>query len=152
MKKYILKICLFILIFYILDYGLSLVIREGYKKINLGIKGKLNKLYYGNIDEKVIILGSSRAVCHFNSVVMENIYKKSTYNFGIGAAPIREHHFVLDTIIKRGYLPSHVIYNIGINTFGGEGRSASFHYIDQQPYYIDNNMLRYIIKNRGYRY
>lgn len=152
MKKYVLKIFLFILIFYILDYGISFIVKEGYKKINLGIEGKLNKLYYGSIDEEVIILGCSRAVSHFNPIVMENIYKKSTYNFGIGAAPIREHYLILDTIIKRGHRPSYIIYNIGINTFGKENIPFSFHYNEHRPYYVDYKGIKHILREKGYRY
>ncbi|MFH1449281.1 MAG: hypothetical protein ABIG09_02600 [bacterium] len=153
MKRYLLKIGLFILFFFILDYNISLVVKKGYKKINLGIEGKLNKLCYGNISEKVIILGSSRAATHFNPMVMENIYQKLTYNFGFGGVSVREHYTILSTIIKRGYHPSKVIYNLGINTLEKEEKKSwRFLYKEHQPYYVDDDTIKDILREQGFRY
>lgn len=153
MKKNFLKILVFLLIFMLLDLGISVVLKRGYKKINYEIIGKLNKLYYGNVNEEVIILGDSRAIEHFNPIVLEKVYKKLTYNFGIAATPVREHYFIISTIINRGFHPSKVIYNIGINTFGKEGKKpAGFHYYDHQPYYSENKLLKKIIIGQEYNY
>ena len=41
-----------------------------------------NDIYSGNIKSDVIILGSSRALLHYNTLVIDSILQCSSYNLG----------------------------------------------------------------------
>lgn len=81
MKSFILKCILFICLLAIVDFCSSalFMLRD---RQNSGTTGRINHVI-NHSDEEVLILGSSRAVRHFNSRILEDSLGLKVYNIGV---------------------------------------------------------------------
>lgn len=81
MKKFIFKIIIIFTIVAILDYFFGVVMGHVVNNINVGGQGRDN--YICNVaEEDILVFGSSRAVHHYNSTILEDSLGMSCYNCG----------------------------------------------------------------------
>lgn len=83
MKKFVLKSMLFLAIMVVIDMcaGNFFQLRE---KVKAGTRGRINHVINRSTDD-VIIMGSSRALHHYNSRILEDSLGLSVYNMGVDA-------------------------------------------------------------------
>lgn len=81
MKKFIFKIIIIFTIVAIFDYFIGVVMGHVVNNINVGGQGRDN--YICNVaEEDILVFGSSRAVHHYNSTILEDSLGMSCYNCG----------------------------------------------------------------------
>ncbi|MBQ7362557.1 MAG: hypothetical protein IJW68_08735 [Bacteroidaceae bacterium] len=81
MKKFIFKIIIIFTIVAIFDYFFGVVMGHVVNNINVGGQGRDN--YICNVaEEDILVFGSSRAVHHYNSTILEDSLGMSCYNCG----------------------------------------------------------------------
>lgn len=104
--KYILLVLSIFLVLFFVDriFGKLLDKLYGYQtdKVTYAIK---------NAHEDIVILGSSRAVAHYDSKIIENETGLSCFNYGVGGQNIYYHYAILNTLI-RTHKPKIVVYEL----------------------------------------
>ena len=81
MKKFIFKIIIIFTIVAIFDFFFGVVMGHVVNNINVGGQGRDN--YICNVaEEDILVFGSSRAVHHYNSTILEDSLGMSCYNCG----------------------------------------------------------------------
>lgn len=106
MKNFIKNSILFLLIFFIVDKGFYYFLfkapaREYDKRLELVYLGKMNK--------KIIILGSSRGSDNILAGQIQNATGKSTYNLSYQGCDVTFQYFMLYTLLKFNHKPETVI-------------------------------------------
>lgn len=82
MKKFILKIVLFVILFIALDVTFGLVCGYMYRNAKGGTTKALNYLIQ-DCDKDILVMGSSRAHCHYDDKMIEDSLGLSCYNTGV---------------------------------------------------------------------
>ena len=148
MKKFCIKLCLYLLLIYTISFIIDLVFSKIAKDGNEYTSW--NDLYANNINADLLVFGSSRAMNHFNTLIIEDSLKLQSYNFGFSSARIeisllrlREHLRVCS--IK----PQYVTLEIDWLTIDNEKRLSHPYRIF--PYLLFNgNMYKYTHHFKGY--
>ena len=83
MRFFLLKVILYTACLYVLGTSIENIVERGLKLTDFGIIGDWNKIFEGDINDEVIILGSSRAVDHLDPRIFEHTVKMTCYNLGI---------------------------------------------------------------------
>lgn len=116
MKKFVIRLSAFIVIFIVVGYALQWVVDTGLKKTNFVPEYKeWYDITNSKINADIIILGSSKAVKQISPKDFEQGFKLSTYNLGmIGQCfPMQKWRF--DVYLKYNKKPKYVIQIVAIN-------------------------------------
>lgn len=99
-KNILLRTVLFLAILFALDRSIGMILLNmGDNVSHAGSFGMINKILKNNSD--VIILGSSRALHHFDSEVIEKHLEKKVYNAGRGGQGLPYSRLVVDVICEK---------------------------------------------------
>lgn len=109
MKKFILKCLLFLSILHVIDISAGKVFKMQ-DKVKSGTGYKVNYVMKKSEDD-ILILGSSRAVHHFNSKIFEDSLDLKTYNAAIDGHGIVLMKPMVEEYIKR-HNPKLIIYEL----------------------------------------
>jgi len=105
MKKFLLTLCLFYLLFFIYDKA-YLLIRNYTPKTEFD--NRLEMLINGKINKELIIMGSSRGARDIIASRLENKIGLNAYNLSYLGANIEFHEFLLRTLIKFNKIPKFI--------------------------------------------
>ena len=106
MKRFLLHIALFVLLFLGIDkvfyvFIAHAPIKENDKRLQLVLDGQMNK--------DMIILGSSRGVNNIIAKQLEDSTGLSTYNLSYRGTDVVFHHFLSETLLRFNQAPKHLI-------------------------------------------
>ena len=116
MKRFIIKILLFILAFIIISYMLQIIIDTGLKRAKVNKYYDWNLAIKGEMSSDIIILGSSRAWVHYNPKIIEKYTNKSCYNLGIDAANMQIQQTKWNIYKTYNKKPKIIIQNVDLGT------------------------------------
>ena len=123
MKRFLINIILFFLLFYLIDKSFLLVrsktaFSDHDKRLERVINGKINK--------DIIVLGSSRGVADIATWVIEDSLKKSAFNLSYGGSNVAFQNYVLEKHLAHAKVkPEYLIkliddsFEIGFNPNNG---------------------------------
>ena len=116
-------IILFLLLTLLVDRGLHILLQKGLERIETGqiSGGRVNQAR--RTAAEVVILGSSRAMHHYNPIILEKYLHRSVYNAGSDGMGLNYCLGLMDLLLKN-YTPFLFIINV-------DGESIS---IDNQRY------------------
>jgi hypothetical protein len=86
MKRFIIKILLFTTILAVVTTSLDYAVTQGLRYTGGGLDSehqRWNDIFSANINADVLLMGSSRAVNHFNPAILDSILNIHSYNIGI---------------------------------------------------------------------
>lgn len=109
MKKFLLRAILFLLILYGCDYAIGMAARYFIEKPRGGMSLK-HKEIHDTVKPDIVILGSSRAVHHYNPYIIGDMLNAEAYNMGIDGNGILLMYPYLANLLKR-HVPKVVIYD-----------------------------------------
>jgi len=110
MRRRLYGALLFLAVFFFLDRFLYEVIMAGFQRTTTGEAGGIiNKALQKRVD--LLILGSSRAVHHYDPRVLHSVLYLSAYNAGCNSQEIHYMKGLTDLVLKR-YTPRITIINI----------------------------------------
>ena len=115
MKKFLIRIGLFVLPVILLAYPIDCIITSGLKKsrsFSYGKSAVWNDILQGQIHSDCIILGSSRATQHIDPTMIERETGIDTYNLGTDAHNVNMDMFKFDQLLKYNTRPKYVIYSV----------------------------------------
>lgn len=133
MKQFIIKLLLFFLLLIIIDFtvGYTLTYLSNYAK---GGDTARNNYICNQTNEDLLILGSSRAIHHYNAKILKDSLKMSCYNCGQNGNGILLMYGRL-LIINKRYKPRLIIYDVQ-PTFDYLEGEDNHKYLDLlKPYY-----------------
>ena len=113
MKKFLLKICLFLLFIIVMDVTFGCLCNFLYNNAKGG--ETLNQKYIlRDNSAKVLIMGSSRSRHHYSPQIIEDSLGLATYNCGLDGNGIIYQYGLLKLILKRS-APRIIVYDITAN-------------------------------------
>ncbi len=108
-----------------------------------------NHLYYDDMDDELLVFGSSRAQVHFSSKIITDSLGLKTYNFGLPGASINYSYIQLREILKhRKTPPRYVTLEVCFHTL--MPRPLPYHYQMMPKMLFNVNMFRYHGNNDVY--
>lgn len=120
MKKFICKISIFIIFFIVFNYVFvwfyETPLRRKIKQGTYVKQLKWNDIHQYKNYYDIVILGSSRAYCSYNPVIIDSVTNLHSYNMGTGSQNITETYYMLKEIFKY-QKPKFVIYEIFLPSF-----------------------------------
>jgi hypothetical protein len=133
------RIAAFFLLFALLSIGLNVVINYGMHRITTSGYGVSNRVMGGKVNAEIVISGSSRALTHYESEIIEKITGFSTFNIGRNGAQTDMQLAYLKAYLNNNAKPKLVIHNLDLFSFQTSKEifdpAQYMPYLDQTPIY-----------------
>lgn len=139
MKKFLFKGFIFLSISVGIAYLLDYMIQEGLKTSNYREVTKWNEVIEGGIDAQILILGSSRALVHFDCEYIQKITGKTCYNLGFDGTTYPLQKLMLELYLSENKIPEKIIWSLDYNTFSED---PDFYGFEQLVPFRDNAFIR----------
>lgn len=148
MKKFLIKISLFLVIFTLTYLGIFYMIHNGIRKSRYVDYAEWNEIYNGEINADVLIMGSSRAWHHVDPHLVDSSLNMESYNMGIDG-----YHFSMQITkydIYRNYniKPTGIIYIV--DHFSFDKRDDLFNKYQFIPYFNDTIITNKLKEYKGF--
>lgn len=153
MKKFIVRITAFLLLLVFFISCLDVFLSKYIKKSNsyaIGEYPTWNAIFDGKVDSDIVIYGNSRAWQHFDSSMIEESLKCSTFNLGINGHPFLLQYLRHKLLLKHNPKPKLIIQSV--DDTGTFFRRDDLHNPDQMlPYMLWNEEIHdATISMKGY--
>jgi hypothetical protein len=102
-----------ILLAFVVDYGISI----GLRRIKTSDFGISNQLVAGQINGEILISGSSRAVCHYDPELIQDVTGLRTFNIGRNGSQTDMQVAILKTYLRHNANPKLLIHNLDSFSF-----------------------------------
>ena len=151
MKKLVIKIIVFTIVFVVVDYAIGCLFKTIQNKV---IEYPIN---YGNaylkavyaIDDDVVIVGESRAHCHFVPSILEDSLHLSVVNVATDGSYMSQQAAVIRMMLKR-YVPRVIIWEVNpVSLMGKEHEDELLSALDLTPFYLTDSLSKCLINQRG---
>jgi hypothetical protein len=133
------RIAVFFIFLILTIFGFHHLIQFGMRRIETGSYGVTNRIVSGQINAEIIITGSSRALTHYDSRIIQNVTGRSTFNIGVNGSQTDMQLAVLETYLQHNVPPKLVIHNLDSFTFVTTKEiydpAQYLPYLDQAPIY-----------------
>jgi len=143
MKKFLIKISLFVLPIMLLLIPLDKLISKNLAKSNSFANGEYlvyNDIYNGTLNAEIMIYGSSRAWRHFNSAMIEDSLGRTTYNLGINGHNFWLQYLRHKELMKNNQIPKFIIMSVDV--FSLAKRPDLYNYKQFLPYSLFNQDIK----------
>lgn len=153
MKKFILKILVFISPVILSGYFIDFFISQNLRKSNSHAVMEYptwNAIMDGKLNADILVYGSSRAWVHFDPKIMEDSLNHSVYNLGIEGHTFNMQYFRHLLALKYNPKPKLIIHSVDIGTIS----KGNLYNEDQfLPYMLWNDAFyMYMSKYEGFSY
>ena len=141
MKKFLIRFIIWIGIACILAIPIDMIISYGLRKTDIRKYAVWNDIYKGGLNADLIVIGSSRAWCGYNTFILDSMLNCNSYNLGMVGHGIDYQIIRYDTYCRYNNLPKVVLVNTEfISTLG---ISAEDQYEREQffPYIYDKELI-----------
>ena len=122
------------------------MIGEGLRRIEVSTFGSANRLVNGEINTEIIISGSSRALVHYNPLIVSNITGRSAFNIGRNGSRIDVQLAVLKSYLKHNKAPKLVIQNLDLHSLLTTPREELVDPVYYMPYLEDEELYRTLLR------
>jgi hypothetical protein len=151
MKRFFVKLWVFVLPFLITLYGLDVFISKNLAKSNLADNSTWKAIYNGTVNADIVIYGASRALQHIDPAILEDTLHQSAYNLGIHAYNFEMQYLRHKLFLKYNKKPKLIICSLDFMTF--QKRADLFNPGQFLPYMLfDSLMRKYTADYIGYKY
>jgi len=113
----LLRILAFFFLLAVLAFGLDQVFTFGLRRIKSSDFGVSNKIMAGQVNAQIVISGSSRAVCHYDPRILEQVTGLKTFNIGRNGSQTDMQLAVLKAYLRHNTKPRLVIHNLDAFSF-----------------------------------
>lgn len=151
MKKLVIKIIVFTVLFVVVDYAIGCLFKTIQNKV---IEYPIN---YGNaylkavyaIDDDVVIVGESRAHCHFVPSILEDSLHLSVVNVATDGSYMSQQAAVIRMMLNR-YVPKVIIWEVNPGSLmGKEHEDELLSALELTPFYSTDSLSKCLINQRG---
>lgn len=121
-------------------FALQYIINTGLQTSRHELYAEWNDIFDGKINSEILILGSSRAVNHYSSVILENKLNHSVYNIGIEGYRFPMQYERFRIYLKYNKKPKVILQNL--ESFMFERNTELFNSTQFLPYLDDPDIQR----------
>tara|TARA_R110002020_G_scaffold82873_2_gene205406 strand:- start:239 stop:1165 length:927 start_codon:yes stop_codon:yes gene_type:complete len=143
MKLFGIKLLSISIVFVSILYGVDYLIQEGLKTSNYREVSKWNEVITGGIEADILIVGSSRALVHYDCELIEEITGKKCYNLGFDGTLFKHQQLMLDLYLKNNKAPETLVWNVDYHSFGN---SREFYGFEQLMPYQNQLEVKLLLK------
>ncbi|GAA0880887.1 hypothetical protein GCM10009119_38570 [Algoriphagus jejuensis] len=143
MNEFLVKLFIFSTIFIGLCYGVDYLIEKGIKTSSYREISKWSEVIEGGIDADILIVGSSRALVHFDPRIIENNTGFTCYNLGLDGSKYESQKKVLNLYLEHNKEPKIVIWSLDLGSF--QSIEGVYRYEQFLPFW-DEKMVKSILK------
>ena len=144
MKRFILKLLLFLSIPLCFLYVLSYIVDTGLKKSKYFYYSEWNDLFNGRINADLLVLGNSRAWVHFSPQILDSMLNLNSYNLGLDGACLNAQLVRFKLYLLYNNKPKYIIQEIGAT---GSLINGTLPHLQQLYPYLDNSEIWKIVKS-----
>lgn len=146
MKKFAKKILLYTILLLGAAYVLEAYIDNELKHVYDDTYGDWNRIFNGEINADIIILGSSRAWVQYNTQLIEDETGLSCYNLGIDGASLTIQQTRWDSYIEHNSPPKILIQDIDLLAYGSSNKQNIYQKHQYLPYLKKNTISTHLSK------
>jgi hypothetical protein len=129
---------------------LDVTINNGIRQNKIGLFDKFTKIFHEENNHEVLIVGSSRAECHFNPKIIDPIANIESYNIGVSGSNNSFTYGIYKTYLSKSKPPKMAIMNIDFH-FAHESSDTLYEFPRFFPY-LDNELLFNELQARDKRF
>jgi hypothetical protein len=119
------------------------MIQEGIKTANYREITKWNEVIQGGIDAEILVVGSSRALVHFDCEYIEKVTGKTCYNLGFDGTSIPLQKLMFDLYLSKNKAPESLIWSLDFHSFTNK---SDYYGFDQLVPYQENEIIQEILE------
>lgn len=140
MKRFLIHLGIWLSVAWILSFAVDAMITTGLRKTGLRKYVVWNDIYKGNINADLLVIGSSRAWCGYNTFILDSLLDCNSYNLGLDGHPLDAQLIRYKTYRRFNIRPSIILVNTEfLSTLSS---SAESQYEREQFFpYIDDSEL-----------
>ena len=150
MRKFLLKISIFLAIFAIIYLLFFLAVDSGLKSSNYVDYTEWNEIYDGTLNSKLLILGSSRAWHQIDPQIIDSVLNTNSYNLGIDGYKLSMQVCKYDIYRKYNCAPRKII--IVLDHFSFDKREGLFNKFQFIPYFYDATLTNKLKEYKGFNW
>lgn len=141
MKRFVKELVVFVLFLFVVMIAVDCAISSGLRKTTIRKFAVWNDIYNrNNLDNDLVVLGSSCAWCSYNTYIMDSMLNCNSYNLGIDGHAWDYYLIRYNTYRRFSSQPKTIIIDIDV---GAMGNSADSQYEREQffPYFFDDSLV-----------
>jgi hypothetical protein len=123
----------------------SWLTNKGLQKSHVDFYGKMNAASDTTTHTKLVIIGSSRALVHFDTRILDSVTGLASYNYGLNAASIKTCFNTISYVLHYQKQAKLVLLNIDYNLFD----LSTDPYKDAYYYPFEKNMPGFLTSDNG---
>lgn len=104
---------LFIGLLYLIDFG----VRQGLRRHRTSAFGVSNRVMDGKANAEILVSGSSRALTHYDSRIIQQVTGRSTFNIGRNGSQTDMQVAYLKAYLRNNTPPKLVVHNLDLYSF-----------------------------------
>jgi len=113
----LLKIACFFALIVLLLFGLNAMINSGLRHVKTSQFGVANRIVTGKINAEILISGSSRALSHYDPLIIERVTGCPTFNIGLNGSQTDMQLARLKAYLNHNQQPKLLVQNLDLYTF-----------------------------------
>ena len=147
LKKYFLRLMIFLVLLLAGDRALYALLSNAFHKTETGETGGfINKIR--SIKAEALIVGDSRAMHHYDPVILQDTLKMRVYNAGVNGQGMPYIRGITDLIL-RDYKPGLLIFNVDARTLVAS-KDKRDRITILAPFMDESEVIRELIYNRSF--
>ncbi len=111
------RIIAFVGLFTAVSFATDWAVNHGLRNISQSDYGVSNRLMTGRANAEIVISGSSRALTHFDSRIIQSITGRTTFNIGRNGSQTDMQVAFLKTYLRHNAKPKLVVHNLDLFSF-----------------------------------
>jgi hypothetical protein len=136
----VLRLSSFFLLFIVAVFATQKGVDAGLRRIQTSDYGVFNRMVSGRINAELLITGSSRALTHYDSQIIQQATGYTTFNIGVNGSQTDMQLAVLKTYLQHNRRPSVLVHNLDSFAFettrGGVSSPGLYlPYLSEEPLY-----------------
>ena len=141
MKRFLTLFAIWLGIAFFVAMLIDLVISSGLRKTDIRKYAVWNDIYKGSLHPDLIVIGSSRAWCGYNTYILDSMLSCDSYNLGIDGHGIEYQILRYDTYCRYNNPPQVVLINIDFLSTLGVSADSQYEREQFFPYIHDKELI-----------
>lgn len=146
MRLFLIRTVCFLLGLLAIAWVTDFAVTSGLRKTNYNEFEGWSDIYHGRINADVVFLGSSRAMVHFSTSILDSALNTNTYNLGFSGGRYQDWKTKFDVYLEKNKTPQHLI--VALDLFSFEQKGGIVDPVQLYPY-VRNDKIKALLKDEG---
>lgn len=148
MKRFLKVLCNFVVVVIMLSTGADYFISSGLRTTDVRKYAVWNDIFSKPINADVLVVGSSRAWCAYNTYIIDSLLGCNSYNLGIDGHTLEYQILRYNTYRRFNKKPKTVILNVDFYSTLGETSDAQYEREQFFPYILDDSLISVVSERK----